>query len=99
MSCSNVGRTKIEMRVVLEINSNGTEITHTGLDPGLAKEFIQPLVEQGHIPFLALFRRCVHITDTWCLRLSASTERSVNGGGRDAHSSHKKFVALVEVEM
>jgi len=69
MSCSNVGRTKIEMKMVIEISSNRTEITHTVLYTGLAKEFIQLPVEQGHVLFLALFRRCVHIADTWRLRL------------------------------
>jgi len=85
-SCTREGKTEIEMRPMLGlgIGGYGVTVTRTVLLASLVQELVQPFVEECGVPFIALFRRHVHIADQWYLRSSGSIGRSVTKRERDA---------------
>ena len=62
MSCSNVGRTRVEM-TMFEIVDCITEIARTVLYASLVQYLTQPFIEEGNTLFFALFCRYIHVVD------------------------------------
>jgi len=62
-----VGRTKLEIRPVLEVIGGVTEIARTVLQAILVQESFHPLIEDDEVPFLARF--FVYLADWWYLEV------------------------------